>query len=212
MAEGQEPQAPPPDRSRRAVVIATVGIVVIMGVALFIGAVVVPVVQVHKAIGPASQRLSVHKEKDGSYGIGVFSGIPAGTSPPVAPVEMLGGEDAAVRKVRIYLMMPRKLVKRREAVFLLRRCGPKALDVLVGLLNDGDVEIRRHAAWALGEIGSNAVGVEDALKGMFKDPDEFTRVLALQAVAKIHEPGIGGIQCHPNTWKRILEEVEDATD
>jgi HEAT repeat protein len=107
--------------------------------------------------------------------------------------------------------MPRALgLKRREAVFLLEECGPPATAILLELLKDDEPEIRRHAAWALGDIEPKMLEVQPALEALFDDPDEKTRILALQAAAKLHNPGITSIEVHPDRWKQILREARES--
>lgn len=98
----------------------------------------------------------------------------------------LGGEAAAVRKLRVYLAMPEKLApKREEAVYVLSSCGPRAVPLLTGLLEDSDAEIRCIAAWALGKIGPEAASALPVLERLRNDPDEDTRFAAEQAISEI---------------------------
>ena len=99
---------------------------------------------------------------------------------------VLGGEAAAVRKLRVYLAMPEKLApKRMEAVYVLSSCGSRAVPLLAGLLGDSDAEIRCIAAWALGKIGPEAVKALPELERLAADPDEEVQIIAEMAIFSI---------------------------
>jgi hypothetical protein len=124
----------PPDRTRRAVILATVGIVVILGLAVFIAIVVVPVWEVRKLMGQMED------------------GIP---SDPSAEIRSLGSKEQAVAKFKVYLACPAWIATRKERVLtIMGHCGEAASPVLLRMLRSNDWQLRAAAAFALGRIES----------------------------------------------------------
>jgi len=202
-------------RSRSIYIYWSVALAVLIGAGLFCWAVVVPVWQVRRALARQSYNLNVRRIEEGAWRIGMRGGWGRAVGdPPIAdPIEVLGGPEAAAGKLHTYLMFPRVGAKRKEAVYQLSRCGPPATETLISLLDDQDVEIRRWAAWALGELGPGANGAEEALRRFFEDSDEATRMVAQQAVAKLYYPGLGESgRWHPKMLKPILENGTYSTD
>ena len=149
-----EPATPkPPDRTRRAVILATVGIVVIMGLAMFYVAVVAPLRETHWAVD--------------KYHF-AFSGQPSGQL-----IKRLGGPERAVRRLVTYLCLPRWMgTNRRGALEALGEFGPEAknaVSVLVKMLGDAEAGVRDRAAWVLGEIGPEAKEAVPVLEKLLQD-------------------------------------------
>jgi HEAT repeat protein len=184
----------PAGRSRKIYVLWGVALTLLLSTALFCWLVVVPVWQVHNVLARRSSRIFVIETKiRGRWGISVSELVGHDKRDPKTfdPIAELGGPETAARKFRIYLMTPGMGSRRKEAIHQLSRCGPSALETLVGLLDDQDAETRRWAVWAIGALGSDAIGAEEALKVFCKDPDMETRLVAQQAIAKLHEPNVG---------------------
>jgi len=108
----------PIDKPRRAVIFATLGILVIMGLAFFIGTVVVPLWQVQAALSdPCITRDEV--------------------------VKKLGGPERTARRLATYLRLPHWMKTNRVyATDLLGRCGKPALPTLITLARDKAEDIR----------------------------------------------------------------------
>jgi HEAT repeat protein len=68
---------------------------------------------------------------------------------------------------------------------VIARCGPAAVPLLVELLSDERVEIRRWAAKALGAIGPDARDANLLLRELLSDPDPTVRAEVEQALAKM---------------------------
>jgi len=132
----------PPDRSRRAVILATVGIVVILGLAVLYVAVVAPLRRVHRVICSSTKGEISYEDA----------------------IARLGGPERAPNRLSAYLRLPQWMgTNRAGAIWWLSRIGSRAraaVPTLIKLLTDPDIEIRRHATLALGEIGP---GAEDAV-------------------------------------------------
>jgi HEAT repeat protein len=64
--------------------------------------------------------------------------------------------------------------------------GPRAAEALIRVLEDGDAEARRLAAWALGELGGAAAsGAAPALARALDDPSEEVRFEAIGALGRL---------------------------
>jgi len=198
MAEGQEPYTPPPDKSRRAVIFATLGIVTILGLAFFIAAVVGPHWQTHKVI--------CH----------VWWPYISEAGPEA--IQRLGGPDRALDRLVAYRRLPDWMKPRRaKANILLGYCGPRAIPALLdafaeddagmhysakhalmGLagtresvhalvvaLRDENPRVREGAAIVLGRMGRIAEEAVFALKQLLKDEDDDVREAARKALEAI---------------------------
>ena len=65
------------------------------------------------------------------------------------------------------------------------KIGPVALPALTELLEDGDLQVRCRAAWALGEMGPAAETAIPALVEALRDKDGLVRCYVASALAKI---------------------------
>lgn len=179
----------PPDRSRRAVIVATVGIVVIMGLAVFYVAVVAPLRETHVIVrefgevyahGRASTEMYQQKEA----------------------TQRLGGPDRAADRLARYLRLPKWMSPDRvNATRLLGWCGPRAVPVLVQTLGDANKDVRRAAASALSRMGDvhtegwggwrgkqDSPALKEAVPALVKalnDPDREVRLRAIGALGAI---------------------------
>lgn len=162
-----EPDARPADRTRAAVIWATAGILLILGLAVFIVAVVVPLRQTHEAV-----RACMAGQIDG-YEV----------------VARLGGEERAAHQLATYLRLPKWMkAYRRGPALLLGMIGPKAREsvpALVEALGDSDVDVRAAAASALGQIGSEARDAVPPLVKAVEDEDSSVRQDAIWALGEM---------------------------
>lgn len=124
-------------------VLWTAGILLALGLAWFVGAVVVPVWQVRSKMGHVQWFVS-----------GPVTKVAGGEE----IVADLGGQETAARKLTLYLCMPRAVAPNKHyAVVLLRDIGPiakSAIPALEPLLKDADESMRFAAAEALKKIRS----------------------------------------------------------
>ncbi len=184
--------------STRSIVLWGVGMLMVLGLAVPGAYVFLAVRDVRKALAHLSVRKWSLAVGDSRHPGKVYKGISYSCraffpDPEQAilreepgTVRGLGGEAAAIRKLRVYLAMPEKLApKRMEAVYELSSCGSRAVPLLTGLLRDSDAEIRCIAAWALGKIGPEAASALPVLERLLNDPDEDTRFAAEQAISEI---------------------------
>lgn len=106
----------------RSAVLWTGGILLFLGAAWFVGAIVVPV---------RRTQLAVNRCFDGPDSL-----VPG-------EIERLGGAAAARKKLLLYLRWPRSLAAHRStAVFMLGKCDEPPFSALVGFLKDEDEEVR----------------------------------------------------------------------
>jgi len=174
MADQDSPR--PPDRSRRAVIFATVGIVVIMGLAVFYVAVVAPLRETHAVVRGFTARHWFGEAAEDA-------------------VARLGGPERAAGRLATYLRLPRWMRTDRDAaVVLLGRIGPDAkcaVPALVKALGYSDAHVCMWATQALGRIGPAAKDAAPALERLRDDPNEeqHIRNAAAAALKKIRGEG-----------------------
>lgn len=154
---GDEPVAPKPPRTWRPMVFWTAGILAALGLAWFVGAVVVPVWQMCRAV-ESSQR----------------EGFTSSSSELAdRTVSGLGGRRRAADRLALYLRLPDRLAPcKAYALVLFNACEPEGrppVDALAGLLADPDPETRRQAAHWLGRIGAEAGPAVPALVAALDD-------------------------------------------
>jgi HEAT repeat protein len=99
----------------------------------------------------------------------------------------LGGPEACVRGIRLYLMLPRGVAPhRRQAIDVLGMCGPAAGPTLLGMLSDEDVAQPAVICAALGSTGDNRA--VPALIDVLRSADSRARVSAAAALGKLKDP------------------------
>lgn len=180
-AEDSNPEKPA-GASTRTAVLATVGIAVILGLALFIVVWVVPVWHAHSA-------LCSHLRGD----IGENE-----------VVGQLGGQTRACRKLSLYLRCPDCVAKKKYmAAYLLQHCGDDGVPALRKALHDDEWFVRRCAALALGEIGPGARAAEPELGRALRDPEPGVRVHAVWALGQLG-------RCSRAWWPDLVECLKDA--
>ncbi len=170
-------------RTLRPIALWTAGILLALGLAWFVGAVVVPLAQLRAEIAELK----------------VESGLPLGLDYPanygrmepdaraVWLIERMGGAGPASRRIRQYLGTPRAAApERATAVYLLGFCGVHAVDDLIGRLDDEDPKIRTCAIEALAMIGPDAKQAASKLRAFGQDPDKRIREAALEAFSRVN--------------------------
>ena len=156
-----------PDRSRRAVILATVGIAIILGFASLVAVSIGPVLHTHLVLGEFT-----YLEEDWLVAN--------------AAIERLGGVNRAEKRLSRYIRSPKWMAPRRtEAVLLLHASGALAVPTLTSTCGDPDPDVRRASAWALGEIGPEAKAAIPALEKLLEDAVIDVCPLAAAALKKI---------------------------
>lgn len=157
--------------STRGAVLVTIGIVLILGVACFIAAVVAPVMQTRAAVKRYRDAwLNYAREKEARN-----------------ELERLGEPETAIRRLSIYLRLPEWLAPERPtAARMVGDCGKPAVLMLLRLLEDEDHDVRHWAAMALGEIGDPRA-VEPLSGLLLVDEDEGVRLEAARALVKLKD-------------------------
>ncbi len=127
MTEPAGHPAPPP-RTWRPMAAGTAGILLALGLAWFVGAVVVPVWKTRKVLGECDSSALTNEEA----------------------IVKLGGKEQALRRLSLYLDMPDWVAPRRHgAVVLLGKCGEQAVPVLKRSLKSKSPEVRLNAVFGL---------------------------------------------------------------
>lgn len=129
----------------RTAIIATVGIALILGLALFIGFWVVPVLQTRAVVREFSRRR------------GQAPPAPSAWNPAALALEKLGGRKRAVTRLSSYLRLPDWIAPYKVAATdLLGSCGPRAVSPLIEALGSTNSTVRTQAAWSLSALGPAA--------------------------------------------------------
>ncbi len=111
----------------------TAGILLVLGLAWFVGAVVVPVWQVRAMVSEMNRRYVLYEQK----------GYPLGTHDELDQVTRLGGPEAMLGKMRLYLRMPKSVaVHRHIAAYFMRFGGTAATEPMLQMLADPDPKVR----------------------------------------------------------------------
>ncbi len=152
-----------PLRTWRPMAAWTAGILLALGLAWFVGAVVVPLLQVRAAVG----RCAAEVESPSSDQVSLVS--------EVAPREVarLGGPERAARLLGIYLALPVWMTKHRESavVMLGSSCDGYALPKLAELLQDANWHVRVIAILAMKNTAESDSGAAAALPKALEDPN-----------------------------------------
>ena len=160
----------PPLRTWRPMAAWTAGMLLALGLAWFVAAVMVPWWQVRDVLGRESAAMAYPYSNE--------------------TIAELGGADSAARKAGTYLRMPKVLAPERiRASFLLIAClksGSSYAGVpLSRLLADPDPKVRGSVAWALGDIDADAAPVLPALVRLLADSDSANRHVAARALRRM---------------------------
>jgi hypothetical protein len=201
MSDAAEAPAKPRGNLRGAI-LWTAGILVALGLAWFVGAVVVPQYRVHSVL----RRVVLQKET-------VVSGVTRGETDPELSIAWraapgserfgardsdiregictrLGGMETATAKLRSYLTLPEWLAtKRCEAIYALSCCGHESVPALIRELSSASPDVRCAAAWALGQVGPEAAEAAGPLERLLGDGDYGVRLAAERALEAIRSPG-----------------------
>ncbi len=185
-------QANPPLRTWRPMAAWTGAILLILGLAWFVGAVVVPVWQTRRVV------LAVYAEEP--VGFSMMSRHAQEECRKKA-IATLGGPERAATRLKHFLMLPEwanpkrsdtmpplaifDIGPRGEALELLGHCGRSGAIVLAGILDGNDTTLCPLAALELGEIGPEAEVAAPALIRKLGDNAESVRSAAAEALKKI---------------------------
>ena len=162
-----------PPRIWRPMLLSTLGILAALALAWFIGAVVLPVWQVHRALsGLAANSLRAAS---------LYNTWGDADGERKRAVAALGGDRQALGKLRLYLSLPKRLAPAREpAVFLVPCCGEQGLPFLDELSRRPDTKLLAFCALSLS--GRPALPI---LKRGLDSDDPTTRRLAVCAIDEL---------------------------
>ena len=149
-------RATKPLRTWRPMAAWTAGILLALGLAWFVGAVVVPYAQVRSAIRDLLEHADTYEDDHSAH------------EHHTEVVQSLGGPEAALRKVRFYLRLPRPLAPHpEEAAGILGDCGPAGFLAAFDLLDDEDRAVQERAGLALlGMMEFDDWGMEQLSKSL----------------------------------------------
>jgi HEAT repeat protein len=100
--------------------------------------------------------------------------------------------EQALQHLRAVLKDPNPEQRRTAAQSLGKIARKEAVPALVDALCDPDAGVRRHAAWALGMIGEDAVGLDRSpLASLLFDPDPGVREAAAMALGQTGDTQTG---------------------
>ena len=186
---------PRPPRTWRPMALWSAGILLALGLAWLIGAVVVPYLRVRVVVtsDEATLRQYLVWEKSQSY--------------ERRWLNSLGGPEKAADAIAVYVKFPDWIAPEKEvAIWLLGGCGRKAVPVLANLLRSDQPNYRKHAARALGRIGPLAEDMIPELERIYENKSEETD-MRRAAARGLYGIGPGGrtILC------RSLDSHDDLT-
>jgi len=164
-AEGTPALKPAPaDGSRCVYVLWAVGLGLLLGLGLVCWLVVIPVLQVREAL----KRYS-----------GIYDELPVDNP---QEIERLGGPKEALRKLSLYLRLPRRMADHRAiAARMVSWCGQVAVPEAITLLKDQDDGVRSEAASAVGWPGDSR-GLEALVKALGDKPVRLNATVALARI------------------------------
>ena len=167
------------------------GILLALGLAWFIGTVVVPVWQTHVVLSRLAPQCD-------------------GQSARWA-VERLGGSERAVHRLALYMRLPPRLTKFRPfAALLLGYCDSTAVPALVRCLDDSEGNVRVGATWGLGLLGPQAREAVPGLTASLRDNNESVRVHAAWALGAIGPDAKGAVTVLEGLLNDTLPQVRSA--
>lgn len=156
-------------------ILCIAAILLMGGVAVFVGTVVVPLVKVHRMLTEVERWIH-----------------PGTTQPPPAPpadyfLKQLGGREWATPHLLRYRRLALWLAPHQDAaLYLLAGCGKPALPAFVDLLENGKEDgYRAYAAGWIGGLGPDGRDAVPALTNALKDDSEDVRKAAAEALRKI---------------------------
>jgi hypothetical protein len=165
----------------------TAGILLALGLAWFVGAVVVPVWQVHAAIKKANMGSVTFAYSMDSPQDRIEDAIACWAEDEVARAS-LGGAETAAWKLNVYLAAPGwAAAYKQAAVRMATCCGKPGLPALIRALAEGDPDVRRQAVAGIYRV--REYGCPDAIPALERiaasDPEAQVRAAAIEVLGKI---------------------------
>lgn len=170
-----------PPRTWGPVLLWTVGILLALGLAWFVGAVVYPVYRTRAVVDDFWRELRCGPDLP-----------PAEEEKAVKEsVRLLGGPERAAGNVRLYLALPDSLaLHKMDSLALLGGCGRHGSLVLADVLAGHDSRLRDAAISVLGSMGNDAREAIPALRKLSASAADYDIVLAVEiALKKIEGEG-----------------------
>jgi len=172
--------------STRTAALVTLGIVAILGLALFIGFHIAPLRRTRALVRdvhawrtdryrrPELRRILTPFEPPRMRcASGLRSPWWNRYRPPELHPDRLGAPDRAARRLSAYFRMPdREAPHKEEVVYLLGLCGKPAVPTLIDALKHRDSEMRTIAAVSLGRVGADAGEAIDALADTLRNAED----------------------------------------
>jgi len=162
----------PPLRTWRPMAAGTAGILLALGLIWFVAAVVVPVWRACLVVDECAADMRFYSRSQ-PYD---YSGA----------IKRLGGEENGRHAIDLYLRLMRpKANLRGVALYLLSRCGEKAVPRLLTSLRDPDRDVREKILWALQEAEIPADADLSPLVSVLDDEEEVLRSTAAYTLGRV---------------------------
>jgi HEAT repeat protein len=160
--------------------LGTAAVLLLAAMAWFVGAVVVPLWQVRRAV------VSLHASFEHANQCGGFSTEDQLDYVYNRVIDRLGGPQKRARQLHRYLRLPDTLAPHKHvAIGILGRCEGHELSALVEALRGSDAVCRWWATDALRYLGPKAASAAPVLAAGLKDPDPTIRIYAAWALGSI---------------------------
>jgi HEAT repeat protein len=174
-----------PRRSKTVYVLWGIALALLVVTGVLCWTVVVPVWQVSRVLGTVTLLEIPLADPNG-----VRFGTSVKWDPTEPTIEILGEKVDAIQKFRVYISLPICVApKRREAVWRLAACGPKAHPILLNYFNHSDSSVRSLAASRALDIGPKAFG---PLVKLLQDQDNNVRRVAACLLGNFRDPAALG--------------------
>lgn len=188
--------------SRKAIIGWGVGMLAVLGLAYFIGAVGWPFYRTRQVV--LEQAEWYNRNRGGASSLG----------PGPDLVDRLGPPEIAAKRLAAYMRRPNWIAPhKRSAIYLLAVCGRPADPYLLGLLRDRDPKLRAMAATRLGYPGHpKPEEIVPALVTALEDKDLSVSASALESLAVLGPKAVPELEkalsdCKPETAAMVRDAI-----